>query len=644
MTSYEDPFNPSFAATTTEHTTGCGALPFDPKLTLVPTNPAAHSATGLDATLTLSQDYGPLGLATADLRTATVTLPEELTINPSSAGGLQACSDTDLKLRQEGPSSCPDGSKIGSVTLTTPLLDHPLTGSIILRTQNSDDPTSGELFRIAVEIRSDDDGIHIKMPGAVRADRDTGRLTTTFDGLPQLPFSSFQLHFKSGPRAPLASPRTCGVHGASTQMTAWSEAVVGGQSPFAIDSCGPRRFAPVFRAGSDNPLVARRGPFRISLNRDDADDPFASLTVDTPRGLLGRIRDVEECSSADADKGTCSSASQIGTVTAGAGVGPNPFFITNGKAYLTGPYRGAPYGLAVVVHAVAGPFDLGTVVVRSAIHVDLHTAALHVVTDRFPTVVKGVPLNLRTIRIAIDRPDFMVTPTSCAKKSVDATVTATTGAVAKVSSPYQLTNCRTIPFAPRLSLSVAGVGARHSTALTATLTQPPGRQSNIAGVKVALPGVLSALLPVVERACTQAQFEAGDCRRAEIGSAIAHSPLLPHALTGGAFFVKHPGQALPDMIVALRGDVSIDLVGTVQIPGGKRLATNFKNVPDAPITRFELRLVAGRNGPLAANTNLCSKRARRATASVTMRGQNGAVIDRHQRLRIKGCGGARHRR
>ncbi|HEX7290166.1 MAG TPA: hypothetical protein VF250_03475 [Conexibacter sp.] len=647
VTSHEDPFNPVFAATTTEHTIGCGALPFDPKLTLVPTDHAAHSATGLDAILTLPQDYGPLGLATADLRTATVTLPEGMTINPSSADGLKACSDADLKLRQEGPSLCPDGSKIGSVRLTTPLLDHPLTGSIILRTQNSDDPTSGELFRIAVEIRSDDDGVHIKMPGAVRADRDTGQLTTTFDDLPQLPFSSFQLHFKSGSRAPLASPRTCGLQTAGTQMTAWSEAIVADQSPFAIDSCGPRRFAPVFHAESDNPLVAKRTPFRISLDRDDADDLFAALTVDTPRGLLGRIRDATECSSADADKGTCPATSQIGTVTAGAGVGPEPFFITDGKAFLTGPYRGAPYGLATVVRALAGPFDLGTVVVRAAIHVDRHTAALHVVADRFPTVVKGVPLNLRTVEINVDKPGFMVTPTSCARKSVDATVTATTGAVARVSAPYQVANCRNIPFAPRLTLSVGGAGhtgARQSTPLTATLTQPPGRVSNIAGVKVALPGVLSALLPVVERACTQAQFDAGDCHRAEIGSAIAHSPLLPHALTGGAFFVKHPGQALPDMIVALRGDVSIDLVGTVQIPGGRRLATNFKNVPDAPIDRFTLRIRSGGNGPLGVAHNLCSRRARRATASVTMRGQNGTVIDRQQRLRIRGCGGAGHRR
>lgn len=645
VNSYEDPFNPEFASTTTAHTIGCAILPFDPKLTLAPTTARPHSPTGLDATLTLPQDHGPLGLATADLRTATVTLPEGMTINPSSADGLKACSDADLKLGQEGPSSCPDGAKIGTVTLTTPLLDHPLGGSILLRPQNSDDPTTGELFRIAVEVRSDDDGVHLKLPGAVRADPLTGRITTTFDNLPQLPFASMKLHFKSGPRAPLASPRTCGVQRAATLMTAWSEKVVPDQSVFSIDGCGPNRFSPTFRAGSDNPLAGKRTTFRISLGRDDGDEPFGSLTVDSPTGLLGHIKNAQECSRPAADAGTCSSASLIGRAIAGAGVGPNPFFITDGKAFLTNPYRGAPYGLSVVVRALAGPFDLGTVVVRAAIHVDPHTAALRVVSDPFPTVVKGVALNLRAVRIAIDKPGFMVTPTSCAKKSVDASITSTSGDRVKRSSPYQVGSCRELSFSPKLKLSAGAVGRtgfRQSTPFTATLTQRPG-QANIKRVKVSLPTTLSALLPVVNRACTRAQFDAGNCRSAEIGSAVARSPLLPHALRGGAYFVKHPGQPLPDLIVALRGDVSIDLVGKVTIPGGKQLATDFKAVPDAAIRRFTLRLRAGRNGPLGVARNLCSRSARRATASVTMQGQNGKTIDRQQRLKIKGCGGGRGR-
>jgi hypothetical protein len=645
VNSYEDPFNLEHAATSTPAIEGCQHTPFDPALTLTPTTATAHSPTGLDATLTIPQDYGPLGLSQADLRTATVTLPDGMTINPSSAGGLKACADADLELGQEGPSSCPDGAKIGTVRLTTPLLDHPLGGFIWLRPQNSQDPASGELFRIAVEVRSDDDGVHLKLPGAVRADPDTGRLTTTFDQLPQLPFSAMHLQFKSGPRAPLTTPRTCGAQSAPTLMTGWNDKVVPDQATFSVDGCAPVQLSPTFRAGSDDPQPGIRTPLQLSLGRDDADDLFRTLDVDTTTGLLGRIKDARECASAAADAGSCSSASLIGRVTAGAGVGPNPFFIPDGKVFLTGPYRGAPYGLSVVVRALAGPFDLGTVVVRAAIHVDRHTAALRVVSDPFPTVVKGVPLNLRAVRISIDKPGFMVTPTSCAKKSIDATVTSISGLTARISSPYRLAGCGDLPFAPKLTLSVGApgrTGFRQSTPFTATLTQRPG-QANIKRVKVSLPTTLSALLPVVDRACTREQFEAENCRRAEVGSAIARSPLLPNALKGGAYFVKHPGQPLPDMVVALRGDVSIDLIGKVTIPGGKQLATDFKAVPDAAIRRFTLRLRSGRNGPLGVARNLCSRQARRATASVTMQGQNGKTIDRQQRLRIKGCGGGRSR-
>jgi hypothetical protein len=646
LTSYEHPNTEVHGQATSAAVTGCELLPFDPTLSLKPTTPSAHSPTGLDVTLAIPQDYGPLGRSEADLRTATVTLPEGLAINPSSADGLKACTDADLRQGQEGPSSCPDASKIGTVTLTTPLLDHPLGGSILLRTQNSDDPASGEMFRIAIEVRSDDDGVHLKLPGAVRVDPDTGRIVTTVDNAPQLPFSSMQLHFKTGPRAPLATPRDCGDHTTSSQFTGWNDKLAGGTSTFSVDGCGAKHLTPTLRAGSEDPQPTTSTPFRLSLTRTDDDELFRALTVDTPTGLLGAVKNAQRCPDAAANAGTCPSASQIGTVTAGAGVGPNPFFLTGGKVFLTGPYHSPRYGLAVVIPAVAGPFNLGTVVVRSAILVDRDTAALRVVSDPFPTVVKGVPTNVRAVRISIDKPGFMVTPTSCARKSVDVTVTSTTGLTARVSSPYRLAGCRGLPFDPPLRLNVGAprrtsVGV--STPFSATLTASP-HQANLARVKVALPTVLAAILPVVNRACTHAQFDAGNCRGAQAGSAVANSPLLPNPLRGGAFFVRHPGQPLPDLIVALRGDVDIDLVGRVSIPGGKQLATDFKTIPDAPISRFKLSLVAGRNGPLGVSKNLCSRQARRATATVTMEGQNGAVLHRHPRLHISGCGGARHRR
>ena len=330
----------------------------------------------------------------------------------------------------------------------------------------------------------------------------------------------------------------------------------------------------------------------------------------------------------------------------GAGVGSNPFFVTGGRVYLTAPYKGAPYGLAVAVDAVAGPFNLGTVVVRQAIHVDPRTAQLSVVSDPFPTIVKGVVLHIRSVRVAIDKPHFMVAPTNCSKLQVGGTATSVAGATAALASRFQVGGCKSLKFAPKLSLSVGGTGHTrrgNSTPLKAVLTQVPGG-SNLKSVSVSLPQTLAALLPVVNRACTLAEYQSGRCRKAQAGTAVARTPLLKDPLRGGVFFVRHPGRPLPDLMVALRGDIDIDLVGRVTIPGGTRLATNFDTIPDAPVSKFTLSLVAGSHGPLGVSTNLCSTRGKRSTADVRMVGQNGATITQSPRLHISGCGGKKHRR
>ena len=640
VTTYQHPDTPVSDSTTTPAVGGCPLVPFGPSFTIAPTTSAPHAPTGLDTTLTVPQDNGPDGVAQADLRTATVTLPAGMTINPSSADGLQACTDDQLKLGVDGTATCPNASKIGTVTLSTPLLDHPIDGSVFLRTQNSSDPASGEMFRIAMEIRSDDDGLDIKLPGAVKVDAGTGRMTAVFDNLPQLPFATMRLHFKDGPRAPLVTPSTCGDNATDVSLTPWSGTPAVEQTPlFTTSGCAAAAFAPALRAGVVNPVAGASSPFNMKLTRSDADQQFKTVTVYTPAGLLGRIKTAEQCSSAAADAAACPAASQIGRATVGAGVGSDPFYVTGGQVFLTGPYKGGPYGLAIVVHAVAGPFDLGTVVVRAAIHVNPRTAALSVTSDQFPTILKGVVLNIRDVRLSIDKPNFMVNPTSCATKSVAATVTSLEGWNAGASSRFKVGECSNLRFAPRISMTVGSRGhtsATHSTPLTTTITQAAG-QANLREVKVSLPTTLDALLPVVNRACTLAQYNAGNCRGSQVGTAVAVTPLLKDPLRGGAFFVKHPGRPLPDLMVALRGAVSLDLVGKVTIPGGTRLATDF-SAPDAPVTRFTLRIVSGGNGPIGVVTNLCTKKARNATVGILMRGQNGASITRNQRLHINGCG------
>jgi len=646
INTYEHPETFHHADTTTAAPTGCELNPFDPSFTLIPSALAPRAPVGVDTVVSMPQVFGPNGIAPADVRRVSVQLPDGLTINPSSADGLKACTDADLKLRQEGAATCDPASKLGTVTVRTPLLDHLISGNVLLRTQNSDDPQSGQLFRLAIEIRSDDDGVDVKLPGSLRADPATGQLTATFDDLPQLPFDAMTLHFNTGPRAPLASPSTCGVKTSEVDFLSWGDRPLHGSSSFVVSGCKAPQFAPTFRAGVESPVAGSSSPMHVELARTDDDQWFRSVTIDTPKGLLARVKDAEQCSNDAANKDACPDASLIGHATVGAGVGSNPFYVTNGRVYLTGPYKGGPYGLAVAVHALAGPFDLGTVVVRQAIHVNPRTAQLSVVSDPFPTVLKGVPLQIRAVRVAIDKPRFMVSPTNCSKQQIGGTATSVDGATAQLGYRFRMGDCASLKFAPRLSLTVGSkrhTSTGRSTPFKAVLTQTPG-QSNLRSVRVVLPQTLAALLNVVNRACTLSEYEAGRCEGSRAGSAVAVTPLLRSPLRGGAYFVRHPGHALPDLMVRLRGEIAIDLVGRVTIPGGKQLATNFDTIPDAPVSKFTLSIVSGSHGPLGVSHNLCTKAGKRATASVQMGGQNGAVITRHQRLHIRGCGAKRSHR
>jgi len=644
INTYVHPETFHHAATTTPVPGGCGLNPFDPSFTLVPSSLAPHAPVGADTVVSMPQVFGPDGIAPADIRRVVVQLPNGLTVNPASADGLKACVDGDLRLGQDGAAACDPASKIGTVSVRSPLLDHEIGGSVFLRTQASDDPESGQLFRLAIELRSDDDGVDIKLPGSLRADPASGQLTATFDGLPQLPFDSMTLHFKTGSRAPLASPRTCGPKTTEVDFLSWGDVSLHGSSQFVVSGCNPVRFAPTFHGSIKNPVAGSSSPMYVSLSRTDDDSVFRGLTINTPRGLLARVKDAVQCSNAAASTGNCPAGSLIGHAKVASGVGSTPFWVDNGRVFLTEGYKDAPYGLAVVVDAVAGPFNLGTVVVRQAIHVDPLTAQLSVVSDPFPTVVKGVPLQIRAVRVSIDKPRFMVAPTNCSTQQVGGTATSVDGLSASLSSRFKVGNCKNLKFAPKLSLYV---GSKHhttralSTPFKAVLTQTPG-QSNMKSVRVQLPGTLAALLNVVQRACTLDQYDAGRCDGSRAGSAVAKTPLLKDPLRGGAFFVKHPGRPLPDLMVALRGDIDIDLVGRVSVVDNKYLTTNFDTIPDAPVSKFTLNIVSGSHGPLGVVTNLCSRRGRRSTALVQMKGQNGASITRHTRLHIRGCGAKKH--
>jgi hypothetical protein len=626
----------------------CGKVPFTPRLRVAPVAPArAGSPTGFSFDVSLPQPPDPDGIGQSDLKKAVVTLPEGVRVSPSSAAGLGGCSTAQIALHTLQEPSCPDSSKIGEVTLDTPLLSDSLHGSVYLATP-FDNP-SRTLLALYIVVRGH--GVLIKLPGQVTADNDhEGQLTATFDDNPQAPFSNLRLTFNDGPRAPITTPDKCGTYTAHAVFTGWSGATATADSSFTLAQdadgtpCKAHGFDPGFDAGTANPVAGKTTSFHLRVTRPDQNPQLAGLTVHMPQGLTGYVSHVDLCGATDAAQGTCPAGSKIGDVTVGSGAGSNPFFITNGRAYLTGPYKGAAYGVAIVVPAVAGPFDLGNVNVRSALFVDKHDATLRVVSDPLPTILQGIPLDVRDVRVAVDKPGFILNPTSCAQKRVDGTIVSTLAQRASVSSRFEVGDCASLGFKPRMVLTVGGRGHTHrnqTSPLSTTLTMPPRNQAGLRFIRVTLPTTINARLNTIQDACTRAEFESdiSKCAHAKAGSAVASVPLLRDPIRGTVYFVKN-GRPIPDLFVALRGQVDFDLIGRITIPGGNHLSTTFDAAPDVPVRSFRLSLLGGfRTASIGAVENLCTAHARRQKAEVDYIAQNGKVLQVHPALRVAGCGG-----
>jgi hypothetical protein len=646
---YQHPGSWISASATSPAVTGCESVPFAPSFSLSPSVSAPHAASGADATVSMPQSAGPNGVAQADVKSASVTLPVGMSLNPSASNGLQACTDQQLRLGVEGVAECPDASKIGSVTLKTPLLDHEIGGSIFIRTQNSSDPASGELFRIAIEVRSDRDGVDVKLPGKVEIDPSTGQITTVFENLPQLPFEAMTLHFEGGSHPVLVTPDACGTFATSASLTGWNGKEVGHSSPFTLDQgCTARGFAPGFTAGTTNPVAGAFAPFALQVTRSDNDQELSSLSSLTlPKGLLADIGSVPRCTDSEVAAAACPESTRLGNVTVGSGAGATPVYITDGNVYLTGPYKGAPFGLAFVIHAQAGPFDLGMVVVRAALNIDPHTAQANIQTDPLPTIVKGVPVRLRDLRVSIDRPHFMLNPTNCNPMKVTGTATSTQGAIAPVSSRFQVGECRNLGFKPSFRATTVAKTSRHNGASLKVKVRLGHGQANIAKVDVQVPKGLAVRDSTLNQACTEAVFTRNPaaCPAGSfVGTAVAHTPILASALAGPAIFVSHGGARFPDLDIVLQGEgVTIVLTGGTEVRKNL-LFSHFDTVPDAPVSSFALSLPQGPHSALAAVGDLCTQvvhkhRVRRApTMPTTITGQNGAVVHQSTKVSVSGCG------
>ena len=642
--------------------TGCERLrPFVPSISLAPDTSFADTPAGLSVDVKMAQGLNAEGFGAPGLKDTTVTLPEGVVINPGQATGLVACQPSEEALGEEPDgevnekaASCPSASKVGTDEITSPLLANKLEGNVYILGQN---PPNLQLL-----VTASGEGVNLKLVGNVHLNEATGQLTTTFENTPDIPFTDFRLTFSGGAQAALATPLKCGIYSSSAQFTPWAAPLVEEASllsKFEInaDTGGspcqwPLPFAPTMTAGATTDQAGGYTDFTMLLQRGDGQQRIERLQFKTPEGLLGMISRVSLCEEPQAARGECTSASQIGHTVTTAGPGPYPFEVPQAGGppapiYLTGPYEGAPYGLSIVVPVVAGPFNLGTVIVRAKIEVDPHTSQLTITTGKLPLILDGIPTDLRAIDAVIDRPEFMFNPTNCSPMSFSGTAFSDEGATAAIGSHFQMGSCQSLKFQPNFKVSTSGKTSRaNGASLTAKIVYPVGNlgfnqassQSNIHSVKVDLPKQLPSRLTTLQKACPAKTFEANPaaCPAASIvGHGKAITPLLPVPVEGPAYFVSHAGEEFPNLILVLQGDnVKIELIGSTFISKAAITSSTFREVPDVPIQSFELNLPQGKYSALAANTNLCKSKLVMPTAFT---GQNGAMIHQSTPVNVTGC-------
>lgn len=667
---------------------GCNQLPFGPSISVTPDGTSASTPTGLNVDVHVPQDSVLLagGLSQSNVKDIAVTLPEGVTLNPAAADGLQACSESLVGFEGfheflagtatplfsptlpepllAGVNFCPDSSKVGTVKIKSPLLpaSQPLEGAVYLATPAPFAEEGNNPFRstVAMYIVAKDpiSGTLVKLPGSVSLDQGTGRISSTFEDTPQLAFEDAELHFFGGERAPLATPDRCGTYTTSATLTPWSgNEPVQASSSFQVTSgpngspCpgGALPFSPSLAAGSPNINAGAFSPLTTTISRQDGNQNIQSVQLHMAPGMSGILAGVPLCPEAQANAGSCSEASLIGETIVSVGLGGDPFTVTGGKVYLTEKYGNAPFGLSIVNPADAGPFHLGKVVVRASIQVDPTTAALTIITGQIPHIIKGFPLQIKHVNVLINRPGFTFNPTNCGAMAITGTIGSVEGSSSLASTPFQVTNCAALKFSPKFTVSTtAKTSKAKGASLTTKLEEPKGAlgsQANISKVKVELPKQLPSRLTTLQKACTNAQFEANPagCPAASlIGHATVRTPLLPVPLTGPAIFVSHGGEAFPSLVIVLQGyGVTVDLVGTTFISKSGITSTTFKTVPDTPFSSFELTLPQGKFSALASNLpdkakgSFCGQSLKMPTEMIA---QNGMAIHQQTPVSVTGCG------
>jgi hypothetical protein len=644
--------------------TGCDKVPFNPSTSVEPNTAQTDSPSG--ATVNVSVPFEPKApIYNSNVRVARVTLPAGMGVNPSAAPGLKACADDQFHKGSRVPVACPGDTKIGTVAIDTPVLPKgTLTGNVYLGTQQSNDPESGNLYRIFLEAGSAARGLSVRLVGNVIANRQTGQLTAVVNEAPQVPFDQVQVKLNGGQTATLTSPPTCGPNKTSHAMTAWSGTPDGGPADkgFTLSSApgggacakdmASRPFAPSFKAGPRSSNALTFTPFTVNIVRNDGQQELKVVDITLPPGATAKLAGVPYCpptaiaaaaaqsGKAESAKASCPSASQVGVATVTAGSGSSPLQI-GGKAYLAGPYKGARLSLVVVTPATAGPFDLGTVVVRVPLFLDPETAQIHAVSDPIPDVFGGAKLDIRSIAVNVNKNDFTLTGTNCSKF---ATAGALKGGGADpanpatyssfpVSDPVQLNGCDALKFRPKLNLRLFGATKRAKHPRLRAVLKARAGDANIARASVGLPHALFLDQASLGKICTRVQFAANACPKKSVyGRARAFTPLLGQPLEGPVY-LRSSNNTLPDLVAHLQGQVDIDLVGRIDsFKGGIR--TTFDRVPDVPVSKFTMILPGGKHGLLVASKDLCKGKVK---AVIQLKGQNGKKFNKRTKLRTP-CG------
>jgi len=629
--------------------TGCDTLAFSPTLSLKPETSQSDQPDGATVDLHIPQSTSePSKPNSPDVQTAEVTLPEGMTLNPSAAHGLEACTNGEIAIGHNTPIGCPAASKIGTVTIDAPGIPNgALNGGVYVGTQESQEPESGKEYRIFLAAEAPTYGVGVRLEGHVYAKEASGQLRAVFADNPQVPFEDVILKFNGGPRAPLANPLSCGPATPSAGITPYS-----GQPPKAATSSGftvgsggsapcasPLPFSLTQSTVDSTPKAGALTSFTLNLARSDGQQYLAKVRTVLPAGLLGAIPSVPLCGAAQAAAGTCALASKIGKATVTAGSGSEPYGFS-GSVFLTGAYEGAPYGLSIVVPAVAGPFNLGNVVTRAAIGVEQYTSRVVVTAASIPQTKGGVPLRLRTLSVTVNRPNFLFNPTNCSPLASESGLTSAFSATQALSTPFQVTECSKLPFKPSLSVySGAKTSRLNGASIEVKITQGKN-EANLREVQLQLPKRLPSRATTLRKACAAATFEAGPapggCTDASrVGSATVTTPVLPGTLTGPAYLVSHGGEAFPDLDLILRGDgLQVVLVGHTHISATGITTSTFETLPDVPISSAVVDLPVGPQSVLSANGSLCNSPL---TAPATLVAQSGAKLTQQTTIAVRNC-------